>query len=197
MKMSETSKRFAWTVAVATATLGIFIGLGQARSTEPSLPAPAPWAVHIQVMDAALERGDVEQAARARHDAYRAALASRRWEALADVGDATLRLAARRGVGVPTLAEARRLYLSALFRARRERSLAGVLRATEAFAALGDRDVARQGLLIAASLARDGADPELLARMQALRERVQGRSPASSPGQGSGVTLGVTAGLGP
>ena len=47
---------------------------------------------------------------------------------------------------------ARRAYLTALFRARGERSLPGVVRAAEGFEALGDREVVEQALKIAAEL---------------------------------------------
>ena len=59
-------------------------------------------------------------------------------------------LAAARGVG---RAEARGLYLRALFQARAQSSLDGVLRVTEAFAGLGDADVVEQGLRVARQLA--------------------------------------------
>jgi hypothetical protein len=49
--------------------------------------------------------------------------------------------------------KARWLYLAALFRARQHSSLDGVLRAAEAFAALGDREDAYRCLQLAKSLA--------------------------------------------
>ena len=77
------------------------------------------------------------------------------------------------GARQPWEADARQAYLGALFRARAEASLDGVLRATEAFATLGDRDVAEEGLRIAESVAlRTGtaeARDRVLASPRAIR----------------------------
>ena len=67
---------------------------------------------------------------------------------------------------------ARRAYLVALFRARGERSLAGVVEAAEGFAALGDDAVVQQALAMAEPLAAAaGADATARARLATLRER--------------------------
>ncbi len=136
-----------------------------------------PWLGAIHAMDEALARGDVRAALKAREDAYGAALDSRRWDGMADVGDATLRLVQRAGLRPAMEPEARRAYLSALFRARRQASLDGVLRATEAFAALGDRDVARRGFVIANALAAASREPHALERVRALQARLAAEAP--------------------
>jgi len=64
---------------------------------------------------------------------------------------------------------ARRAYLTALFRARGERSLRGVLSAAEGFKALGDREVVEHALRMAAALGPD-ADDVAGRRLQALRD---------------------------
>jgi hypothetical protein len=95
----------------------------------------------------------VLRAARVWQEARSAALRSGAWSALVEVGDASLRigeLAAARG---GARAEARGLYLRALFQARAQGSLDGVLRVTEAFAGLGDQDVVERGLRVARQLA--------------------------------------------
>jgi hypothetical protein len=66
---------------------------------------------------------------------------------------------------------ARRAYLTALFRARGERSLPGVLSAAEGFKALGDREVVERALEMAAALEPEAGTP-LSRRLQALRERL-------------------------
>ncbi|HEY2993031.1 MAG TPA: hypothetical protein VGM22_09470 [Methylomirabilota bacterium] len=67
---------------------------------------------------------------------------------------------------------ARRAYLVALFRARGEGSLPGVVAAAEAFAALGDEAVVQQAVAMAEPLATaPGADATARARLAALRER--------------------------
>lgn len=131
--------------------------------------ADTPWMPSLRDMDDAIARGDLTSAETARHQAYRAAVASRRWEGFLASGDAILRLgeaAQSRGTAEP---EARRLYLSALFRAHGQQSLDGVLLATEAFVRLGDRDVVERGLDIARDLA--GSDPEALARVRLVADR--------------------------
>ena len=76
---------------------------------------------------------------------------------------------ARRRGDVPA---ARRAYLVALFRARGEGSLPGVVAAAEAFAALGDEAVVQQAVAMAEPLATaPGADATARARLAALRER--------------------------
>lgn len=66
---------------------------------------------------------------------------------------------------------ARRAYLTALFRARGERSLLGVLSVAEGFKALGDREVVEHALGMAAALGPD-ADDVAGRRLQALRDRL-------------------------
>lgn len=64
--------------------------------------------------------------------------------------------------------KARQLYRDALFRARAQRSLDGVLRAARAFMALGDLEVARQCASIAAAIAAANGDAESLAKARAI-----------------------------
>lgn len=152
-------------VATIAAALEVTAARGSVRAPKPR----AAWLAPLEAMDQAIEHGDITAAETARHEAYQAAIGSRRWEALLDVGDAVLRIGEATGTRKALEPEARRLYLAALFRARAERSLDGVLRATERFARLGDRDVVEQGLHIARGLA--GSDPEALARVRSLSER--------------------------
>ena len=129
----------------------------------------SPWALHLQRMDEALEQMNVSVALRAWNIAYAAALGSRRWEGMLDVGDAYLRIGDRLGHRRAFAAKARELYLAGLFLARRTGSLDGVLRATDAFAALDDRQVVAQCLKIAQDLA--GRDENAQARVQAYASR--------------------------
>jgi hypothetical protein len=85
------------------------------------------------------------------------------WEASLRIGDA-----ARARGEAPA---ARRAYLTALFRARGARSLAGVVRAAEGFGALGDDAVVEHALRIAAALPVGAADADTLARLRARSER--------------------------
>lgn len=140
-----------------------------ARGSASARKGDTPWTSPLRDMDQAIARGDVASAVTARQEAYRAAIASRKWEGFLAAGDAILRLGETtesRSLAEP---EARRLYLSALFRARGQQSLDGVLLATEAFARLGDRDAVEQGLRMARDLA--GSDPEAQARVRLVEDR--------------------------
>ena len=113
-----------------------------------------PWATHLAAADAALRAGDVPAALAAWHTAYGAALAGRRWEGFADVGDAYLRIGQAHGAPAGAVPRARDLYLSALFRARDTGSVEGVLRIAGAFERLGDREVTVHARRMADRLAR-------------------------------------------
>jgi hypothetical protein len=107
---------------------------------------------HLAEVNAAIARNDQDQAIRAWREAYGIALGSRRWEAMADVGDAAVSIdvLVRRPSGNSTgfRAEARQAYLRALFQARAQRAPDGIGRVADAFAALGDRDMATRARAI-------------------------------------------------
>src|SRR5262245_13988488 len=151
----------------------------------------APWVGAIRAMDEALARGDVRAALRAREDARLAALGSPRWEGMAMVGDATLRLGQRAGLVTALEPAARRAYVFALHRARREGSLDGVLYITEAFATLGDHGMVRKGLAIAENVAVASREPQARERVRALEERL-----AAEMLQAGGASEAATAPVG-
>jgi hypothetical protein len=93
-----------------------------------------------------------------------------------DVGDAYLRIGEVAKGREPAKAKARSLYMAALLRARSQGSLDGVLRAGEAFAALGDHGVASQAIRIAEALAAEGNDPYASARVRSIKERLTTRT---------------------
>ena len=167
-------------LVLAAATLVAELEVRVARGADPAPKPEMPWLAPLGRMDQAIERGDVTSAVTARHEGYRAAIASRRWEGFLAAGDAILRLGDMTQSRSKAEPEARRLYFSALFRARGQQSLDGVLLATEAFARLGDRDVVEKGLRMARDLA--GSDPEAQARVR----RVEDRSSRSAAAGGDG-----------
>lgn len=126
---------------------------------------------HLTAVDAALAAGDVPAALRAWHEAYGAAMGSRRWEGFADAGDAYLRIARASGSPAGGISRARDLYLSALFRASGSGSLDGVLRLASAFVDLGDDEVVTHSLRIARRLAGSHPRPELQEHLAALHTR--------------------------
>jgi len=114
-------------------------------------PAPS-LADRLADMDAAIARKDQTRAVFEWREAYGLALGSRRWDAMADVGDAAMRVdtLVGRPSGHPSAfrAQARQAYLRALFQARAQHAPEGIERVADAFAALGDRDIAAQARAI-------------------------------------------------
>lgn len=161
---------------MAIGALMLLLAWGCGQRSEPvggrEGDPPAPWAVHIWRVDEALERKNVSLAVRAWHDAYVEALGSRRSEGLIEVGDASLRIGEVTRQRKEYEPDARRCYLAALIRARAQASPDGVLRACEAFAALGDREVAKQCFRIADHLAALRHEPEASERVRAFAERM-------------------------
>jgi hypothetical protein len=152
----------ALAIAVVLIALAIVEALGDQARPEPD----SPWLRHLKSMDAALATGDRRAADWALREAHWAALGSRRWEGMMEVGDAALR--------VGNVTAARTAYLTAAFRARRLNSLEGVLSAAAAFAALGDREAAEQWLAVAKELAR--SNESALARVRAVAESLTTRA---------------------
>ncbi len=135
--------------AIGVGLLTAVTGTGSFR-TRPVEPLGATteraWARHIAAADAALAADDVGLAVSEWRHAYRAALGTRRWEPMVEVGDAAARIDARAGRpgGQPFVfrAQARQAYLTALSSARGAGSREGIERVAAAFAALGDAEVA-------------------------------------------------------
>jgi hypothetical protein len=173
------------TVAVVAGAAVIVWALPHAhRAVEPRAVLPASGghtpsansiAERITAIGEAVQRGDLATARAAWHDAYRSLRRTRDWQGMAALGDTALGIAGVSGARQPWEGDARQAYLGALFRARAEASLDGVLRATEAFATLGDRDVAEEGLRIAESIALRTGTAEARDRMRAHRARFEGR----------------------
>ncbi len=159
------ARRIFFSLVLGAAVLIGALEVALARSGNPIARLSAPWMTPLEDMDCALARADFA-AATARHRAHLAALGSRSWEGFLAVGDAALRLGDASGDRRAMEPEARRAYLSALTHARAQRSLDGVLHATEAFARLGDRDMVEQGIRVARDLA--GTDDDAQARVATL-----------------------------
>ena len=111
------------------------------------------WRGYLEDFERQREDGHPDMAIRALHDAYGAALQSRRWQAIIAVGDAFMVVGRAPGNAVGARIDARQAYLTALIRARRARSVEGALRSAEAFERLGERDAVDQCLNIAGMLA--------------------------------------------
>ena len=136
----------------------------------------APWTIHIRKAEEALAKKNVSAAEQSWHEAYVAALGSQRWESMVAVGGAARRIGEVAGTREASAARARQIYLVALYRARQQRSVEGVLGTAEAFDALGDREVVNECIRIAESLAGQSDDANTRERVRAFRERSAARS---------------------
>jgi hypothetical protein len=87
------------------------------------------------------------------------------------VADTYRALGARAGFPACAVAKARQAYLTALFRARSEGSLAGVLITADRFAELGDREVVEQCIRVAKKVAAQSRDPYAAEHLRAFIER--------------------------
>jgi len=167
-----------WTVWGVTAVAVVAAAsLGGARGVPSGVkrvvfvhrdPAPA-WSQRMALVDQALAAQNLSRAIYEWREAYGAALGSRQWEALIAVGDAALRIEALAGRSGTLRAEARNAYLTALFRARAQRSTEGVERVVEAFARLGDGEAVERGRQTVRELV--GHDHEAQARADGTVDR--------------------------
>ena len=142
-------------------------------------PDRGDWSAQIALVDQALQRGDLPAAQAAWREAYVTAHASHGWPGMIAVGDAALRVSRQAGARDVFEPRARRAYLTALLRARRQGSLDGVLAAGEGFGRLGDRSVVQHALDIATDLAARTGDGEARQRVQAFRSHWVSRAPVS------------------
>jgi len=138
--------------------------------------AQIAWRAQLQRVDDALARNDVASAEMHWREAYAAALKSRHWEGMVAVGDAYRRLGDLGGFREVSEAKARKAYLAALFRARSQGSLEGVLRSAQGFAELGDRGFVERCIREARSVAAATRDPRAEERVRIFAERWAARA---------------------
>ena len=166
------------TMIVVATLFAMLMGLevvAQAAARRVARTQPFSWGVFVDRVDQALAARDINRAEQAAHDAYTTALGSRGWDGLIATGDRYLRIGEATRLQSVARAKARQAYLAAFFRARAQGSLDGVMQSAEAFAALGDRQVAAQCLKTAQRLAAASNDPRSRERAAALAERMAGR----------------------
>ena len=147
---------------------------GELERLEGVVPAGRPrddglWRAYLDLVEKELEHGHVDVAVRVWQDAYGAALASGTWESMIAVGDAFVAIGRASGTPGGARMNAREAYLTALIRARHDRSVDGALRTAEAFRALDDRAVGEQCLHIAGQLA--AGDEQAQQRVSEARQR--------------------------
>ena len=174
------SERWSWQFILAIAAmLGLMLLIGVVSEAlaghAVAAEAQVAWQAQLDRVDEALGRNDQAQALLLWREAYAAALRSRHWQGLVAVGDTYRRLGARGGFEKAAVAKARQPYLVALFRARQEGSVDGVLRVADAFAELGDDAVVQQCLAIARATAAQAHDARATDRVRAFAERWDAR----------------------
>jgi hypothetical protein len=125
------------------------------RPVRPGAEREQALARRLAELDEALLRKDVSRAIHDWESAYGLALGVRRSDAMLRVGDAALRIDALMGKSAGHRgrfrAAARQAYLWALFQARSERSQEGIDGAAQAFAAIGDSEMATRARAIRVS----------------------------------------------
>ena len=153
----------AMTIVTAGAVLVGYV------SATPATTSRLTWEQRMERVEAALVSRDLRAAHEtmrdAERDAHAAAVGNHAWEPLLRVGDAQQRVEQASGFATLGKERAHANYLAALFRAREQRSLDGVLQAADAFARLGDEARVEQALVVARELAgRDFAARERVDR---------------------------------
>jgi hypothetical protein len=143
------------------------------------------WQIALDAMDHALAAGDISGAEMAWRNAYGFAIRSRQWQALVAAGDGSLRLGDRVLVKQPYRARAAEAWRAALFLARAQQSVDGVLLVAEAFARLGDAEGVTQVLRIADGLAVTDTSGEARRRVLDARQRLT--SPAGTNALGDPI----------
>jgi hypothetical protein len=133
------------------------------------------WPGHLSAMDAAVATGDAGAAVRAWRGAYAAALEHPGWQGLVEVAAAALRMGAIGGLARAAEGRARETYWIALFRARQQASLNGVLDAAGAFGELGDHAMVEQCIRVAESLAALEGDGGTADRVRRIAQDLAGR----------------------
>jgi hypothetical protein len=135
--------------------------------TETTRPL-GPWTAHLEAMDRAIAASNASAAVLAWRHAYAAALDQLGWRGLVEVAAAALRIGTIPGFKKAAESRARESYWTALFRARRQGSLDGVLETAQAFGALSDRVMVEQCVRIAERLAVLTGDADAADRVRAL-----------------------------
>jgi hypothetical protein len=188
MSLNASARLAVWLGLIVA--MGTAVAIVPASRTSPTWVVPSSaaeavaadtrpaWQIALETMDRALAAGDISGAEMAWRDAYGLAIRSRQWPALLAAGDGALRIGDRVLLKRPYRARAAEAWRTALFLARAQQSVDGVLQVAEAFARLGDAEGVTQVLRIADGLA--ATDPSGEARRRVLDARQRLTSPAGT-----------------
>jgi len=130
------------------------------------------WQARLLKVEQAMAVNDVASAELLWRNAHAAALQSRHWEGMVAVADTYRALGAQADFPTASIAKSRQTYLRALFRARREGSLAGVLIVADRFAELGDREAIERCMRVARRVAAQSRDPYAEEHLRAFADRL-------------------------
>ena len=167
-------RRTFWTAGV----LFVWLMTGETAAAQGRTPAPpSAWREPLSRAEIALANGDMRQAEQAWEEARRAAIRSRTPHGLLEVGVAYLSLGEITRDRQTAVARARQLFLDSLFRARERRDADGIAAAGQAFASLGDCQVARRAHAVAVAMAAKLIDPPACVPTSTWRQ------PSASPRQ--------------
>ncbi len=128
------------------------------------------WAQRMREAEAALAAGDGQAAVARLRAAHYAAVRTGRWDAMAEVGDAARRASELATPPPRATSTASRAYLAGLAQAREQRSVEGVLRMAQGFAALGDREMVEYCIGMAGRLAEQDGGAERLVQVHGFVE---------------------------
>ena len=166
MKEAWSGRWYVQLLVTIASMLALMVVVGAVNEALAGPADPAgrrtTWRPHLERVEAAILRRDTEGALMAWREAYAGALASRQWEGLVEVADAS------RAAALP---KARRIYHAALFRARHAGSVTGVLRVAEAFGALRDDDAVEVCIRTARELAAQAHDAASEERVRSFATR--------------------------
>ena len=143
-------------VAVVVGVLGLVLGVSDETAARlhrvvGAEPRPMPaWGERLGGLDAAIAEKAWDRAIHEWRVAYRDALSSMRWDALAEVADRALRIDELGGGSTGYREKARGIYRFASFRARAAQSPEGVQRLSAALAALERADLAERARSVSA-----------------------------------------------
>ena len=158
----RTATVVCWLVALSVAALTL---------VEVASPGEVEWRALLVRAEAALASRDARGAEDSLLLAYRAAMRTREQEGFLELGHAYLRIGEAAHDRQWALGQTRRVFLRALFQARERRDAEALTAAAEAFASIGDDQVALHAFDAALALARRSRDAIAGDRIAALRAR--------------------------
>lgn len=156
-----------------TAGVAMWLAVGAAALVaDPRVPDPdARWRELLGRAETAFAGGDARAAERAWEESYRAAIRPGAAEGMLALGHAYLSIGAAARDPQAAVARARQIFLQAFVQARERRDAEVIADTGEAFARLGDREVADRIFAVAMDLATRNYDVPTRERSAMLRQR--------------------------